>query len=144
MIIVVLFAIQKRGTASVGILFGPVMCVWFVVLAVLGRRRDRGQSAGAGGASTRVYAIALRRSRTRGSPSSRWAPSCSRSPAPRRSTPTWATSARQPIRRAWLFFVVPALVLNYFGQGALLLADPAAIKNPFYLLAPAVGARSRW
>ena len=41
-----------------------------------------------------------------------------------------------PIRRAWLVFVMPALVLNYFGQGALLLADPAAIKNPFYLLAP--------
>ena len=41
-----------------------------------------------------------------------------------------------PIRRAWLCFVMPALVLNYFGQGALLLADPAAIKNPFYLLAP--------
>jgi KUP system potassium uptake protein len=41
-----------------------------------------------------------------------------------------------PIRRAWLFFVLPSLVLNYFGQGALLLADPAAIKNPFYLLAP--------
>ena len=41
-----------------------------------------------------------------------------------------------PIRRAWLWFVMPALVLNYFGQGALLLADPAAIKNPFYLLAP--------
>ena len=43
---------------------------------------------------------------------------------------------RAPIRRAWLAFVLPALVLNYFGQGALLLADPAAIKNPFYLLAP--------
>ena len=41
-----------------------------------------------------------------------------------------------PIRRAWLCFVMPALVLNYFGQGALLLADPPAIKNPFYLLAP--------
>ena len=41
-----------------------------------------------------------------------------------------------PIRRAWFGFVLPALVLNYFGQGALLLANPAAIKNPFYLLAP--------
>src|SRR5215510_10413126 len=41
-----------------------------------------------------------------------------------------------PIRRAWIFFVMPALVLNYFGQGALLLANPLAIKNPFYLLAP--------
>jgi KUP system potassium uptake protein len=41
-----------------------------------------------------------------------------------------------PIRRAWLFFVLPALVLNYFGQGALIIHDPLAIKNPFYLLAP--------
>ena len=43
---------------------------------------------------------------------------------------------RSPIRRAWLRFVFPALLLNYFGQGALLLAKPAAIENPFYLLAP--------
>jgi KUP system potassium uptake protein len=43
---------------------------------------------------------------------------------------------RPPIRRAWLFFVFPALLLNYFGQGALVLNDPNAIKNPFYLLAP--------
>src|SRR5207247_11359707 len=41
-----------------------------------------------------------------------------------------------PIRRAWLFFVLPALVLNYFGQGALIIHEPATIKNPFYLLAP--------
>ena len=44
---------------------------------------------------------------------------------------------KSPIRRAWLLFVMPALVLNYFGQGALILADAAAVKNPFYLLAPA-------
>ena len=64
------------------------------------------------------------------------APSCWPSPAPRRCTPTWAISAprRSAARGCW--FVMPALVLNYFGQGALLLADPAAIKNPFYLLAP--------
>src|SRR5439155_25697411 len=43
---------------------------------------------------------------------------------------------RTPIRRAWLFFVMTALVLNYVGQGALILNDPSAIKNPFYLLAP--------
>src|SRR5712671_2250947 len=43
---------------------------------------------------------------------------------------------RTPIRRAWLRFVFPCLLLNYFGQGALLLADPSAVQNPFYLLAP--------
>ena len=48
----------------------------------------------------------------------------------------WSPYGASPIRRAWLLFVMPALVLNYFGQGALLLADPKAIQNPFYLLAP--------
>ncbi len=55
---------------------------------------------------------------------------------------------RGPIRIAWFALVLPALMLNYFGQGALLLADPDAIKNPFYLLVPewgsaAAGGRSR-
>ena len=43
---------------------------------------------------------------------------------------------RKPIRLAWFAIVLPALLLNYFGQGALLLRDPAAVANPFYLLAP--------
>ena len=96
-------------------------------------RRARGARAssqivaaarGAGGAqsrATRSRFIAAQSARSR---SSRSAPSCSPSPAPRRCTPTWGTSARAPIRRAWLFFVMPALVLNYFGQGALLLDRP--------------------
>ena len=50
--------------------------------------------------------------------------------------PTWDISARGPIRKAWLRLVFPALLLNYFGQGALLLANPEAIQNPFYRLAP--------
>ena len=135
LIVLVLFAIQKRGTASVGRLFGPVMCVWFVALAVLGllqviahpggARRDRSEEC-----------LRLRLRQPAASRSSRWAPSSSRSPAPRRSTPTWGISARRRSAAPGCWFVVPALVLNYFGQGALLLADPAAIKNPFYLLAP--------
>ena len=50
--------------------------------------------------------------------------------------PTWAISAARPIQIAWLFLVLPALMLNYLGQGALIIADPTAIENPFYLLAP--------
>ena len=50
--------------------------------------------------------------------------------------PTWAISAARPIRVAWLGLVLPALVLNYFGQGALVLRDPAALDHPFYRLAP--------
>jgi len=46
---------------------------------------------------------------------------------------------RPPIAKAWFWFVLPALLLNYFGQGALLLHDPAAVRNPFYLMVPAWG-----
>ena len=58
--------------------------------------------------------------------------------------PTWGISAASRSSIAWFGLVLPALVLNYFGQGALLLADPAAIENPFYLLAPELGAAIRW
>ena len=50
--------------------------------------------------------------------------------------PTWATSASGPIRVAWYTVVLPALMLNYFGQGAILLESPAAVRNPFYSLVP--------
>ena len=49
----------------------------------------------------------------------------------------------KPIRLAWLIFVLPCLILNYFGQGALMIRDPAAIANPFFLLGPA-GCGCRW
>jgi KUP system potassium uptake protein len=75
-------------------------------------------------------------------PSWRWEPSPWPSPAPRRSTPTWATSAAQPIRLAWLGLVLPSLLANYYGQGALLLADPTALENPFFRLAPVLDALS--
>ena len=51
---------------------------------------------------------------------------------------------KKPIRLAWFSVVMPALTLNYFGQGALLLARPEAVKNPFYLMAPGLGAGCRW
>ena len=68
--------------------------------------------------------------------SSCWARWCSPSPARRRSTPTWAISARARCASPGSALVMPALVLNYFGQGALLIANPAAVQNPFYLLVP--------
>jgi KUP system potassium uptake protein len=134
MIIVALFAVQKRGTASLGAIFGPVMGVWFVTLAVLGAL-EIARAPHVLVALNPAYAYAFI------------------ADAPMRAflafgavvlavTGTEALYAdmghfgRSPIRRAWLFFVMPALVLNYFGQGALVLSQPAAIKNPFYLLAP--------
>jgi len=133
-IVVALFAIQKRGTASVGRLFGPIMCAWFVVLAVLGAIQLWQHPAV-------LLAIDPRHAFAFISHNPRLA-FLSLGAVVLAVTGTEALYADMghfgatPIRRAWLWFVMPALVLNYFGQGALLLLDPSAIKNPFYLLAP--------
>ncbi len=133
-ILIILFSMQKSGTAKVGRLFGPVMVVWFVILGVLG-----------------VYNMVL-------------APEIVKAINPYYGIHFIRTHALQayivlgsvflvltgaealyadmghfgirPIRFAWSFLVFPALALNYFGQGALLLSNPKAIENPFFLLAP--------
>lgn len=133
-ILIILFSMQKSGTAKVGRLFGPVMVVWFVILGVLG-----------------VYNMVL-------------APEIIKAINPYYGIHFIRTHALQayivlgsvflvltgaealyadmghfgirPIRFAWSFLVFPALALNYFGQGALLLSNPKAIENPFFLLAP--------
>ncbi len=134
MIIVALFAVQKRGTASLGAVFGPVMGVWFVTLGVLGGL-EIARAPHVLVALNPEYAAAF----IAGSP---WRAFLAFGAVVLAVTGTEALYAdmghfgRSPIRRAWLCFVMPALVLNYFGQGALVLSAPAAIKNPFYLLAP--------
>jgi KUP system potassium uptake protein len=133
-IVLALFAIQKRGTASVGRLFGPVMCVWFLVLAILGLLQLI-QHPGVLGAINPTYAIAF----VSGNPRLAFLALGAVVLAVTGTEALYADMGHfgaAPIRRAWIWFVMPALVLNYFGQGALLLAEPAAIKNPFYLLAP--------
>jgi KUP system potassium uptake protein len=133
-LLVALFLLQRRGTGSVGDFFGPIMGVWFVTLACLG-----------------VVEIAHH-------------PEILLALAPWLGVEfLFADPARgflllgavvlavtgaealyadmghfglKPMRRAWLYFVFPALLLNYFGQGALLLHDPTTLANPFYLLAP--------
>jgi KUP system potassium uptake protein len=134
-ILIGLFWIQRHGTASVGGLFGPIVCVWFAVLAVLGVleiARDPAVLL----ALNPAYAFAFLRDNPLGAFLALGAVVLA-------VTGTEALYADMghfgatPIRRAWLFFVLPALVLNYFGQGALVIHEPAAIKNPFYLLAPA-------
>jgi len=133
-IMVALFGIQKRGTASIGAGFGPVMCVWFVTLAVLGAKEIIAQPSILAALSP-VYGV-------RFITANPVAAFLSFGAVVLAVTGTEALYAdmghfgKSPIRRAWLLFVMPALVLNYFGQGALVLANPAAIKNPFYLLAP--------
>ena len=129
-----LFVMQRRGTASVGALFGPVMFMWFVSLAGLGTAGivqeprvlyalNPMHALGFLGNDPRLAFLAL-------------------GGVVLVVTGTEALYAdmghfgRRPITLAWFGLVLPALVLNYFGQGALLLRSPEAVQNPFYLLAP--------
>ncbi len=133
-IIIVLFAIQRHGTASVGAFFGPVMCVYFVVIAGLGAIQIM-RTPDILLALNPVFAV-------RFFADAPLAAFLSLGAVVLAVTGTEALYAdmghfgKSPIRRAWLAFVMPALVINYFGQGALILHDPSAVKNPFYLLAP--------
>jgi KUP system potassium uptake protein len=134
-ILIGLFWIQRHGTASVGGLFGPIVCVWFAVLALLGGIEIASDPAVLL-ALDPGYAIGFLRDNP-------LAAFLALGAVVLAVTGTEALYADMghfgvtPIRRAWLFFVLPALVLNYFGQGALIIDQPATIKNPFYLLAPA-------
>ncbi|MGE0066478.1 MAG: potassium transporter Kup [Solirubrobacterales bacterium] len=133
-ILVALFAIQRFGTHVIGRVFGPVMIVWFAVIAAAGLGRVLADPAivkallpsygveffldHPGIAFISLGAIVL--------------------------TITGAEAlyadmghfGRKPISRAWFLVVFPALTLNYMGQGSLILGDPAAIDNPFFLLIP--------
>ncbi len=129
-----LFVIQRRGTASVGKLFGPIMVLWFVTLAVLGINAIARHPTILFALSPH-YAIdffitdRLKAFLTLGTVVL----------AVTGAEALYADMGhfgREPIRRAWFFFVLPALMLNYLGQGALLLDNPEAVVNPFYSLAP--------
>jgi KUP system potassium uptake protein len=133
-IMLALFGIQKRGTATIGASFGPVMCLWFVVLAVLGAMEIAVRPAVLA-ALNPAYAVTF----VTAHPGISFIAFGAVVLAVTGTEALYADMGHfgaTPIRRAWLLFVMPALVINYFGQGALILNDPAAIKNPFYLLAP--------
>ncbi|MBW5891698.1 low affinity potassium transporter Kup [Pectobacterium polaris] len=133
-VLTLLFIIQKHGTGSVGKLFAPVMLIWFLTLGVLGARSIIANPEVLQ-ALNPMYAV--------------------RFFIEYKAVSFFALGAvvlaitgvealyadmghfgKFPIRLAWFTVVLPSLVLNYFGQGALLLKDPEAIKNPFFLLAP--------
>jgi KUP system potassium uptake protein len=134
-VVVALFALQRRGTSLLGKLFGPVALVWFLAIAALGL-------AGIMQAPQVVTALdprhALAFSTQHG-----WASFVVLGAVLLAFTGAEALYAdmghfgKGPIRIAWFALVFPALILNYFGQGALLIRNPAAVENPFYLLAPA-------
>jgi KUP system potassium uptake protein len=135
-LLVALFMLQRRGTTVIGKLFGPVMVAWFVIIGALGgaevvrapsilRALDPRHGLrflvahGVGGVLV-LGAVVL---------------------AVTGAEALYADMGhfgKRPIRFAWFALVFPALLLNYFGQGALLLRDERAVANPFYHLAPAV------
>ena len=133
-ILVALFAIQRRGTGAVGRLFGPVMLLWFGTLAVLGLARISGNLAILEAVDP---LLAVRYLTTNG-----FDGFLSLGSVFLVVTGGEALYAdlghfgRSPIRRAWFVVAFPALVLNYFGQGALLLEEPEAIESPFFLMGP--------
>jgi KUP system potassium uptake protein len=135
-VIVGLFMLQRRGTGSMGRAFGPVMVLWFLSIGVLGLIKIvqnptvlRALNPSYGFffilrhdflAFVALGAVVL---------------------AVTGAEALYADMShfgRKPIRAAWTFFVLPCLVLNYFGQGALVLATPSAIDNPFYKVVPHV------
>jgi KUP system potassium uptake protein len=133
-LLVVLFVAQRRGTGKVGGLFGPIIIVWFVVIGLLGLR-EIARHPMIIWALNPYYGIDL----IRQDPVAGFVLLGAVVLAVTGAEALYADMGhfgRGPIRRAWLRFVFPALLLNYFGQGALLLARPEAILNPFYLLAP--------
>ncbi len=137
LLLIGLFAIQRHGTARVGTIFGPIVLLWFVVLGALGLHgilRHPGVLA----ALNPLHAVQFFvHNRIHGfltlgtvflvvtGGEALYA--------------DMGHFGRKPIRFAWFTVVLPGLLLNYFGQGALLIADPAASRSPFFLLAPQWG-----
>jgi KUP system potassium uptake protein len=130
-----LFFIQKHGTGAVGMAFGPIMVIWFCSLAAFGII-SIAQSPQVLLALNPIYALHF----LTADPRVAFLALGAIVLAITGGEALYADMGhfgKFPIRFAWFSFVLPALVLNYFGQGALLLHNPQAIENPFYLLVPA-------
>ena len=129
-----LFFVQKRGTADIGKFFGPITLVWFVAIAVLGVWHI---------AHTPEVLLALSPHYALGfmweNPGTTFIILGAVVLCVTGGEALYADMGhfgKKPIRLAWFGVVMPALTLNYFGQGALLLSNPAAVKNPFFMMAP--------
>ncbi|HET8899084.1 MAG TPA: potassium transporter Kup [Rhodanobacteraceae bacterium] len=129
-----LFALQKHGTARVGTLFGPVMGVWFLALAAIGIWNIV-QAPAVLAALNPWHAVQFFQSHGKASVLALGSVVLCVTGAEALYT-DMGHFGRFPIRAAWFCFVLPALLLNYYGQGALLLHDPEAISNPFYHAVP--------
>lgn len=135
MVLTALFMVQKHGTGAVGMAFGPIMVFWFITLGLLGAL-SIAQSPQVLFALNPLYAYDFLIHDP-------WLAFLTLGSVVLAVTGGEALYTdmghfgKFPIRLTWFSFVLPALALNYFGQGALLLSNPQAIENPFYLLAPA-------
>ena len=134
-ILIAVFAIQRHGTHRVGRLFGPIMVVWFVAIAVLGVVWLVRAPVVLTAIDPRHAVVFFREHGWHG-----FAVLGAVFLVVTGGEALYADMGhfgKRPIRVAWFVLVLPALLLNYFGQGALLLTDPAAAAQPFFLLAPA-------
>ena len=133
-ILIGLFSIQRRGTGKIGSVFGPVMLVWFAVLAIFGLVQVVQQPVVLEALSP-SYAVSFF-VRNTGIGFLALGSIFLVVTGGEALYADMGHFGRRPIQLGWFGLVFPALLLNYFGQGALLLADPAAIDNPFYRMAP--------
>jgi KUP system potassium uptake protein len=134
-VLLALFAIQRKGTAGVGRVFGPVMVAWFVTIGILGAWHAAKSPVVLSALDPRHAVSFFLEHGLRG-----FGVLGSVVLAITGGEALYADMGHfgpRPIRVAWYGPVLPALVLNYFGQGAILLADPSAAANPFYALVPA-------
>jgi KUP system potassium uptake protein len=134
-ILIGLFLVQRKGTEFVGSIFGPVMLIWFLAIALLGIKGIL-HSPAILGAINPLHAVLYL---THAGPGIAFAVLGAAFLTLTGGEAMYADMGhfgRIPIRLGWFAIVSPALMLNYLGQGGLLLADPQAAENPFYLLAP--------
>jgi KUP system potassium uptake protein len=134
MVLIALFMFQSYGTNKVGLLFGPIMLVWFITLGLLGGM-SVWQNPHVLQALNPTYGVLFFLAHG-------WHAFIALGAVVLALTGAEALYAdmghfgKRPIQLAWFSMILPVLTLNYFGQGALILREPASIQNPFYLLAP--------
>ncbi len=133
-VLICLFVVQRSGTARVGGVFGPIMVLWFLTLGVLGALQIA-RNPGVLAAIDPVYAAGF----VAQHPALALTVLASVFLVVTGGEALYADMGhfgRRPIQVAWFWLVMPCLLLNYFGQGSLVLESPDAVKNPFFLLAP--------
>ncbi len=133
-VVIALFAVQKYGTGLVGASFGPIMLIWFATLTVIGAAQVVDSPSVMLAVNPLYAARFLATDGMRG-----FLTLASVFLAVTGAEALYADMGhfgRGPIQRGWLYVAMPALLINYFGQGAALLNDPAAIDNPFYRMVP--------